>query len=160
MSKKQTSSSSGNILNYFDFKRICWTSTTSNIEIHEPDSADSVLAVLVLVESKNETSSGSATAVSPEEQSAAILQFRRWNILTILDILLTWQCHWQMKKNWNFRKDLDAKLSLRIFCRWFNKFTLSTPVVFTMVMVVVLWFWARSIFQILCFVCANWSWER
>ena len=70
MSKKRIRSSSGNILNYFDFKCVCRTSTTSNIAIPEPDSAG---VSVVLVESKNETSSGSATAVSLEEQSAAIL---------------------------------------------------------------------------------------
>ena len=72
MSKKRTSN--GNILNYFDSKRVCSTSTTSKTAMPESDSADGVSEVLV--EPKIETISCSATAGSHEEQNGSFLTFQ------------------------------------------------------------------------------------
>ena len=73
MSKKRTTSSSGNLFNYFDSKRACSTSTTSQISNPESDSAGDVSERLVeTVELKKETTSCSATAVCPAEQNAAV----------------------------------------------------------------------------------------
>jgi hypothetical protein len=90
MSKKRTESSSGNILNYFDSKRTCSTSTTSQISNPESDSAGDVSEGLVeTVESNKETTSCSATAVSPAEQNAAVPSIQKtahpneiWQLLT------------------------------------------------------------------------------
>jgi hypothetical protein len=69
MSKKRTTSSSGNLFNYFDSKRACSTSTTSQISNPESDSAGDFSERLVeTVELKKETTSCSATA----EQNAAV----------------------------------------------------------------------------------------
>src|ERR1043165_3515762 len=69
MSKKRTTSSSGNLFNYFDSKRACSTSTTSQISNPESDSAGDFSERLAeTVELKKETTSCSVT----EEQNAAV----------------------------------------------------------------------------------------